>query len=69
MATAKEQELRRIIVDLRMQLMWNEIGDNCPHAFYSISSSGCETGVGCMECKRQFLIAMQAKIEKEVALL
>ena len=65
----KEQKLKQIIVHLRMQLLLHEIGDNCPHAYYSMKQSGCETGIGCKACKQQFITDMKVKIEAETALL
>lgn len=66
---ASTDELKKIIVELRMDLIKMSIpSGNCPYAYYKKENpvSSCDN-VSCSKCKEIFLDGMRKDIEKEVA--
>ena len=67
---ASEKELKKMIVELRMDLVKTNIPyGNCPYAYYSTSKQkdreNCNN-ISCSECKSKFLEDIRADITKEV---
>jgi len=69
--SATVKELKDMIVDLRMNLLREEIPrGHCPYFYYPIENAAGECGnVGCNACKMLFFQAMRKEIEKEVKAL
>ena len=67
---ASVEELKEIIVDLRMSLVRANIPyENCPYAYYSTSKQKdreCCDDISCSECKRMFLEDKENDIREEV---
>lgn len=67
---ASEKELKKMIVDLRIDLIDSNIPyGHCPYAYYSTSKQkGRENcaDISCSECRRNFLEVMREDILKEV---
>ena len=67
---ASIEELKKIIVDLRMDLVRESIPrGHCPYAYYSTSKQkdreGCDD-IDCSECMRNFLSDKKNDIIQEV---
>lgn len=67
---ASEKELKKMIVELRMDLVKANIPyGNCPYAYYSTSKQkdreNCDN-ISCNECKSNFLNDIREDIIKEV---
>ena len=67
---ATKQELKEMIVDLRVENMRINIPlEHCPYAYYD-SEDSMECGeISCDECRENFFDIMRKRIEKEVASL
>lgn len=68
---ATVEELKNIIVDLRMDLVRaNMSSGNCPYAYYHRENpvEDCNS-VSCGKCKRIFLERMRKDVESEVQAL
>lgn len=66
---ASVEELKRIIIDLRMNLVRANIPrGNCPYAYYSTTKQkdrgDCD--IDCSDCMRKFLGDMRKDITEEV---
>lgn len=69
--SATVEELKNMIVDLKMDLVRSNIpSGNCPYAYYHRENpiEDCNS-VSCRECKKIFLDGMKRDIEKEVQAL
>lgn len=65
----KINELKEIIIDLKMSLVRASIPQgNCPYAYYNLSVNRDCSGK-CGECKRIFMRDMEKCIRQEVASL
>ena len=67
---ASEEKLKRIIIDLKMDLVRANIPyTNCPYAYYSTSKqkgrANCND-IDCSECKSKFYKDIEEDIKKEV---
>lgn len=67
---ASVEELKKMIIDLRMDLVRANIPrGNCPYAYYSTSKQkdreNCDD-ISCSECERKFLIDKKNDIREEI---
>lgn len=64
----KVNELKKIIVDLRMDLIKEQIPKgHCPYTYYTALAKYMKNcTMDCDKCRERFMITMKKRIEKEV---